>query len=244
MTGAPANEEAAALVALRVADRGDRAALSLIESPRARPGGDSDPRGGRAPTRAIWIIAICALALTLRVGRDALIPLALAVLVACVLSGVVETLRRHRIPRALSAVVLLALLSGAVAGTIDLVAAPAQQWLQGAPQMLRTIEHKARPAESLLRRLDYLTRRAAALGNPSAEAPAAPPGSGTSLTAAEVFAATGWAAVSIVTVLAFAFLLLVAGPATLARMTCALDSHLWPLFFLTPGFFAVSGFCF
>lgn len=226
MTSAPASEELAPAVAAtpRNADRGS---LVLVDAPqRARGAADPEGRGGRALSRAVWIIALCSLALTLRVGRDALIPLGLAALVACVLSGVVESLRGRGIPRALSAAVLLALLSIAIVGTIELVATPAQQWLQGAPQVLRTIEHKVRPAQSLVRRLDYLAWRASALGSPGSDPAPAPAGGGTSLTAVEVFAATGWAVVSMVTVLAFAFLLLAAGPAALARMSCALDTRL------------------
>ncbi|HYC08197.1 MAG TPA: AI-2E family transporter [Steroidobacteraceae bacterium] len=226
MTGAPASEEVAPAVPATPRNP-ERGSLILVEPPqRPRAAVDAGAGSDRTLSRAVWIIAICALALTLRVGHDALIPLGLAALVACVLSGVVESLRRRGVPRALSAAVLLALLSTAIAGTIELVATPAQQWLQGAPQVLRTIEHKVRPAQSLLRRLDYLTRRAAALGSPGTEtAPAPPAGGGSSLTAIEVFAATGWAAVSMVTVLAFAFLLLAAGPAALARMACGRDTR-------------------
>jgi len=226
VTGAPASEEVEPAV-LATPRNPERGGLIRVEPPQ-RPRAAVDPGTGsdRTLSRALWIIAICALALTLRVGRDALIPLGLAALVACVLSGVVESLRRRGVPRALSAAVLLALLSTAIAGTIDLVAAPAQQWLQGAPQVLRTIEHKVRPAQSLLRRLDYLTRRASALASPGTESTPAPPAGGSSsLSAIEVFAATGWAAVSMVTVLAFAFLLLAAGPAGLARMACGRDTR-------------------
>src|SRR5262249_21540334 len=49
-------------------------------------------------SRPLWIIAICALIVVLRLGREAFIPLALAVLVAFVFSGLVETLRRWHIP--------------------------------------------------------------------------------------------------------------------------------------------------
>jgi len=48
--------------------------------------------------RPLWILAVCALIATLRLGRGALIPVALAVLIAPVLSGVVEALRRYHIP--------------------------------------------------------------------------------------------------------------------------------------------------
>jgi predicted PurR-regulated permease PerM len=181
---------------------------------------DAGERAGRSGSRALWIIALCCLAAALRLARDALIPLGLAMLVAFMLSGAVEALRRFRIPRALSAAVLLLLLGAAIAGVVDLIATPAQQWFHNAPQVLSTIEHKVRPARSVVRRLDYIARRAAALANPGGDpAATAPlPSTTVSWSPIEVFAATGWAAIGVVTVMAFAFLLLAAGPATLARV--------------------------
>jgi len=173
-------------------------------------------------SRPLWIIAICALIVVLRLGREAFIPLALAVLVAFVFSGLVETLRRWHIPRMLSAAILLLLVALAIGGTIEAVATPAQQWLQSAPRVLRTIEQRIRPAQSLLRRLDYISRRASALANPGAEpnnAPATSAPAPSSITPIEIFAATGTFALSTVIVAAFAFLMLSAGPSTLARMS-------------------------
>jgi predicted PurR-regulated permease PerM len=177
-------------------------------------------------SRPMWIIALCCVAVVLRLGREALIPLGLALLVTLVLSGIVEGLRRWRIPRALSAAALLLLLAAVIGGTLDAIATPAQEWVQNAPRTLRMIEHRLRPAQSLLHRLEDLTQRAESLATsgsstPEAAAPSAATAA-TGLTALDVFAATGWVAVGAVTVLAFAFLLLAAGPSTLARMTCAL----------------------
>jgi predicted PurR-regulated permease PerM len=178
-------------------------------------------------SRPLWIIALCCLAVVLRLGRQPLIPLGLALLVTLVLSGLVEGLRRWRIPRALSAGVLLLLLAAAIGGTLDAIATPAQEWVQNAPRTLRMIEHRIRPAESVLHRLEDLMQRAESLatsGSSTAGAAATPSPAtpATGLTALDLFAATGWVAVGAVTVLAFAFLLLAAGPSTLARMTCAL----------------------
>ena len=178
-------------------------------------------------SRPLWIIALCCLVVVLRLGRQPLIPLGLALLVTLVLSGLVEGLRRWRIPRALSAGVLLLLLAAAIGGTLDAIATPAQEWVQNAPRTLRMIEHRIRPAESVLHRLEDLMQRAESLatsGSSTAGAAAAPSPAtaATGLTALDLFAATGWVAVGAVTVLAFAFLLLAAGPSTLARMTCAL----------------------
>jgi predicted PurR-regulated permease PerM len=187
-------------------------------------------QAGQPWSRPLWIIAGCALIVILRLGRDAFVPLALAVLLAFVFSGLVETLRGWHIPRAISAAVLLLLVALAIGGTLDAVATPAQQWLQSAPRVLRTIEQRIRPAQSLLRRLDYISRRASALASPegestgtlavTAQAPA-------SITPLGIFAATGLFALSAITVAAFAFLMLAAGPSTLARMSSLLgrDVH-------------------
>jgi predicted PurR-regulated permease PerM len=192
-------------------------------------------REGIAPalhalSRPLWIIALCSLIGVAYLGRSALVPLALGLLLACVLSGVVETLCRYRVPRGLSAAVLLVLVSLAIGGVIEMTWTPAQQWLQSAPRVLRTIDHKVRPAQSVLQRLDYIAKRATALASSGGETPAAvppaPPAPPPVLTPIEVFAATGWVVVGTVTVLAFALLLLIAGPPTLARMTAALAADL------------------
>jgi predicted PurR-regulated permease PerM len=170
----------------------------------------------------LWIIALCAAVALLRFCRDALIPIALALLAACILSGTVEALRRRHVPRAVSAAVLLVLIAIAIGATVDWIATPAQAWMQSAPRLLRTIEHKVRPAQTLVRRLDYIARRASAIAGADPDAPAPATAAPPPLvpTAMEIFAATGWAALTTVTVMAFAFLLLAAGPSALARLTC------------------------
>jgi predicted PurR-regulated permease PerM len=204
----------------------DRGRISLLTAPQAR----GRARIRRSWSRPLWIIAACALVAVLRLGREALIPLGLALLLAIVLSGVVEMLRAYRIPRALSAAVLLLLVAVAVGGTLDRIAAPAQQWLLSAPRVLHIIELKIRPAQSVLRRVDYIAKRATAMATSVPDAASAAPASAAAaLTPIEIFAATGWAAVDLVTVLAFAFLLLAAGPSTLARMTCLLAGDLHAL---------------
>lgn len=204
--------------------------LRAVEAARPREHSDADRSSAqRAWVRPLWIIALCCLGAALRFGREALIPLALGLLVTFILSGAVEALRRWHMPRALSAAMLLALLAGAVVGTADMIATPAQQWLQNAPKTLRVIEHKVRPAQSVLRRLDDIAKRATSLaeaatpepGAPTAESPAV-----AGLSPLAFFAATGGVAIGLVTMMAFAFLLLAAGPTTLARMTCVL-AHDW-----------------
>jgi len=144
----------------------------------------------------------------------------LAILMALILSGIVETLRRYRIPRGLSALVVLLLIGASVGGLLHVVWTPARQWIEGAPRVLRTIEHKTRPAQSIVRRIDALARRASALAAagdpPGAEAPS-PPAS--SVSAMDVVESTSGVVAAILMGAALTLLLLAAGPPTLARMT-------------------------
>ena len=184
-------------------------------------------RPGRYLARPLWIVAICVAFTALRLGRDLLIPVVLAVLLALVLSGIVETLRRYRVPRGVSALVLLLLISVAMGGVLHAVWTPARQWIESAPRVLRTIEHKTRSAQSVVRRIDAIARRASALagaGDPPGAAPApAPPASWVS--AMDVVESTSGVAAALLMGAALTLLLLAAGPPTLARMTAPIASE-------------------
>jgi predicted PurR-regulated permease PerM len=168
-------------------------------------------------------VTLCVALAALRLGRDLLIPIALAVLVTLVLSGIVETLRRYRIPRALSAVVLLALAGAALGGTLHAVWTPARQWVEVAPRVLRTIEHKTRPAQSIVRRIDAIARRASALAGagdpPAAAATAAAPAVTSAVSAMDLVEGTSGVVAALLMGVALTLLLLAAGPPMLARMT-------------------------
>jgi len=75
-----------------------------VARPDARPTRERIDRsarrhGGRSASRALWIVAICVAVAALRIGRELVVPPVLALLTTLMLSGIVETLRRHRIPR-------------------------------------------------------------------------------------------------------------------------------------------------
>src|SRR5580692_9321907 len=165
MTGAndvqPLREETETMQALRNA-RGQI----------GRSGGDeseSEERNGLAArlhqplTRPLWILALCALILGLRASREALIPLILAILLSLMLSALVEGLRRLRIPRGVSATLLLRLGGVTLAGTLDALWAPAQEGVQSAPRVMREVERKVRPARAVVQRMNDLAARAAAI---------------------------------------------------------------------------------
>jgi len=175
---------------------------------------------GRSVRRALWIVTICVAVAALRIARELLVPIVLALLITLVLSGIVEGLRRYRIPRALTAVVLLVLFGVAVGGMLHAVWTPARQWMESAPRVLRTLEHRARPAQSMVRRIDAIVRRASALAAsdpPAGAPPAAPPT--TAVSAMDAVAGTSGVVAALLMGAALTLLLLAAGPATLARMT-------------------------
>ena len=183
---------------------------------------------GRSVTRALWILTICIAVAALRVGRELLVPMVLALLITLVLSGIVEFLRRYGVPRGLSAVVLLVLIGAAVGGMLHAVWPPAQQGIAGAPRVLRTIEHKTRPAQSVVRRIDAIVRRASALAGsgdpPAAGATVVAPSPPTVVSAMDVVQGTSGVVAAFVMGGALTLLLLAAGPATLARMTAPVAS--------------------
>jgi len=186
----------------------------------------SEDSAFRNLARPLWILAVCGLVAVLRQTREALIPLILAILISLIFSGVVEGLRRRRVPRAVSALVILLLGGFALGGAANALWTPAQEWIQSAPRILKVMEHKVRPARAIMQRLNDIAVRASALAGPGSEtrtAQASVPATG--VTAADLIMETGWVAAGSVTVAALTLLLLSGGPPALARMTAALGGN-------------------
>ena len=186
----------------------------------------SEASAFRNLARPLWILAVCALVVVLRQTREALIPLILAILISLIFSGVVEGLRRRRVPRAVSALVILLLGGFALGGAANALWTPAQEWIQSAPRILKVMEHKVRPARAIMQRLNDIAVRASALAAPGSEtrtAQASAPTTG--VTAADLIMETGWVAAGSVTVAALTLLLLSGGPPALARLTAALGGN-------------------
>jgi predicted PurR-regulated permease PerM len=182
---------------------------------------EARPRIGSL-ARAVWVLAACGVVATLWFGRPVLVPVVLGVLIALVLSGIVETLRRLHIPRVVSSVALLAVVLLALVSAADALWAPSQLWFQRAPRVLRIVEQQLRPAQAVVRQLDSIVTRARTLVTPAAGTAAGPSQSLQAPSAFVMLADTGWFAASAAMTLALALLLLSAGPAWLARAAGAL----------------------
>jgi predicted PurR-regulated permease PerM len=191
--------------------------------------GAGNPAAARKTSRKVTSVKLLvagAIGLLLYSAHVAFVPVALALLLALVLSGPVEALHAWRVPRSLSAAVLMIAILGIFAALVNFISVPAQQWFATAPHTLRVIERKIRPVEQIINRLDELRNSAGNIGNATHAAPqptvAVPEESGS----VRLLDATRGAVLSSVTVIILTLFLLAGGPPMLARMTSAFASDL------------------
>jgi predicted PurR-regulated permease PerM len=175
---------------------------------------------------AVRVLVAGAIGLLLYCAHVAFVPVALALLFALVLSGPVEVLHGWRVPRSVSAAVLMIAILGIFAAVVNFLTVPAEQWFAAAPHTLRVIEKKIRPLEQAVSRIDDLRNSAGNIGSPSH--PAQQPAVAAPEESAPVMLldATRGAVLSSVTVIILTLFLLAGGPPMLARMTSAFASDL------------------
>ena len=172
---------------------------------------------------AAKLLTLGALGLLLYVAHQAFIPIALALLAALILSGPVEMLLKFRIPRSLSATVILIFFLAATAGLVDMMWAPVQQWYSTAPATMKTIKRKLVPAAKFMNRVEEIRASAgniAAAANPTAPG-AAPIVAKTEDSPVLILDATRGVMVSVLTFIIVTLFLLAGGPPMCARMTAA-----------------------
>jgi predicted PurR-regulated permease PerM len=191
----------------------------------------------RRLTRAsgsLLILALLGLGVLLYLARAAFVPIALALLFAVLLSSAVEALHRLRVPRAISAVLLLTVLLIGVGAAAETLFQPAQQWLAKAPSVIRAVEKTLRPATGFMKRVESVTNRAGQLVNapasanvsgPPVPATTAPPAA-TSISESQMMKETAATLASVGTCLALILFLLAGGPPMLARMAAAFAADL------------------
>jgi predicted PurR-regulated permease PerM len=185
------------------------------------------PAAGKPPRKitAVRILVAGAIGLLLYFAHVAFVPVALALLFALVLSGPVEALHGWRVPRGVSAAILMIAILGIFAAVVNFLTVPAQQWFAAAPHTLRVIEKKIRPLEQAVSRIDDLRNSAGNIGSPAHAAPQ-PAVAAEESAPVMLLDATRGAVLSSVTVIILTLFLLAGGPPMLARMTSAFASDL------------------
>ena len=189
--------------------------------------------GNPSPQRPRSSIALVVLACALTgallyFARGAFIPIFLAVLFALLLSSPVEALHRIGLPRAVSALLILAIFLGLLSVTVNLLWEPAQGWLATAPRTSATIQRKLGPLARAMHRVDLITSRAGHLADTTASAtPTIPNTAPAPVDSGGLLAETRIALVAAMTVIILTLFLLGAGPPVLARMSAAFatDTH-------------------
>jgi predicted PurR-regulated permease PerM len=176
--------------------------------------------------KSVKVLMACAIGVLLYFAHVAFVPVGLALLFALVLSGPVETLHGWRVPRSLSAAVLLIVILGIFAALVDFISVPAQQWFATAPHTLRLIERKIRPVEQLMSRIDSLRNSAGNIGNSNHATPVPTVTTPEQSAPAMLLDVTLGPVLSSVTVIILTLFLLAGGPPMLARMTSAFAGNL------------------
>lgn len=133
-----------------------------------------EPGAGSKLTRAVWLVALMGAGVVLYFSQDVLIPVAMAVFLAMLLTPAVDRLQRWGLRRGFAVGVVMFLVLGCTAAAINAVWNPANEWLARAPQTMRQIDPRLRPLREIFRRVDAVAERAGRLaqGGP-APAPAA-----------------------------------------------------------------------
>lgn len=178
---------------------------------------------------SVRLLVVGALGTLLYFGRIAFIPVALALLISLVLSGPVEALHARRVPRSLSAALMIAAILGIFAGLANYMTEPAQKWFAAAPHTVRLIERKVRPFEQFMARIGELRIAAGNIGSgppppPGQAVPAAPASAPQESAPAMLLDATRTVVLSLVTIIILTLFLLAGGPPMLGRMTAAFAS--------------------
>jgi predicted PurR-regulated permease PerM len=185
-----------------------------------------DPR--HQPITAGKVLVWGGIGILLYVAHVAFIPIALALLLALLLSGPVEALHNKRVPRSVSAALILVIALSAIGGVIEAAWTPTQEWFSKAPQTLNTIKRKVSPVAKFMSRLEELRKNAGNMGAQGHSAPAAssaqpPEGESAPMLIVDT---GGAAAAGILTFVIVTLFLLTGGPPMMARMVGAFAGNL------------------
>jgi len=175
---------------------------------------------GRHGQRSLVVIAVVLAIGFLHVARSAVVPLLFAVLLAMLLSPGVAMLRRLRLPRPVAAAIVVASLIAVVGVGLNATWRPAQEWLETAPQTMRTLERKLRPVTRFIAKVESVSEQAERVTDPGAARKAVSAPAPAAAKKSTVANTQEWF-VALVTVLVVTYFLLSAGPMLLEKIEVA-----------------------
>ncbi len=190
--------------------------------PETPPGGEVRRPSPLRP--AITGIAVVAVIGGLYFARPALAPVLFAIVIALLLSPLVESLARWRVPRALAAALVVLSLLGFAGALLKYTWTPAREWIDRAPQTMRTIERKLRPLAGFVAKVESVTEQADRITEAGAAGKDRPAPVATSESKGLVASTQEWV-VALVSVLVLCYFLLAGGPALIARASAWLPGR-------------------
>ena len=144
---------------------------------------NSSPAAPRVPANmrsaALGVLAVLAVLATLRWASAFFIPLMLGFMFSYALSPIVDVLQRWRIPRAISAAVLIVGILGGLGASVYSFSDDANELIESLPAAARKLRDSMRPAGKAATPLETVQKAAAQLEQAAQEAsPASPAGRG------------------------------------------------------------------
>ncbi len=175
-------------------------------------------------SKAVWLVALIGIGTVLYLGQDILIPVAMALFVALLLTPAVDRLQRWGLRRGLAVTVVMFVVMASVASALNAAWGPATEWLARAPQTMRKIDPRLQPLREMFARVDAVAERAGRL----TQASPTPPGKPAVVTAVD----SGNVAITLtksflesLTVVPLTLFFLLGGPPLLARMGASLSGN-------------------
>src|SRR5215510_10340757 len=110
--------------------------------------------------KAVWLVAIMGVGAVLYFAQDVLIPVAMAVFLALLLTPLVDRLQRWGLRRGFAVTLVMIVVCAAVAASVNAAWRPATEWLARAPQTMREIDPRLRPLREMFARVDAVAERA------------------------------------------------------------------------------------
>ncbi|MCB2117002.1 MAG: AI-2E family transporter [Rhodobacteraceae bacterium] len=101
--------------------------------------------------RYVAIVAFVTVAVALYFAKQVVLPFILAILLALTLSPVTRALSRYGIPPLLTALVLIATVSGAIGAGTYLLSGPVSEWIAQAPEIRQELELRLRDIAQSIR---------------------------------------------------------------------------------------------
>jgi predicted PurR-regulated permease PerM len=111
-------------------------------------------------SKAVWLVVIMGAGVVMYFAQDVLIPVAMALFLALLLTPAVDRLQRWGLRRGLAATLVMIVVCAAAVASVNAAWKPATEWLARAPQTLRQIDPRLRPLREMFAQVDAVAKRA------------------------------------------------------------------------------------